>query len=325
MLFIQTAEPSDTLDLVKGLADVGKDVVAVLDAYGEADEVRGDAGFAELLVGELAMGVAGRMEYTGASIGYVGDDGDEAQRVHELHGSLTVALESEGNDAAGTVGQVLLCQCVAFVARESAIVYPSNTRVVLQELGNTLGILTVTGYAQMQGLQSEVQKEGVLGSRDAAKVAHELCNELGGVGHLAEGLRVGQAVVGIVGGGEAWELFFARRRTVGSCGAIGVDVGTGVPVEVAAIDDYAANLRGMTVHVLGSGVGDDVGAPLEGTAVDRSGEGVVDDEGHAVLVGDACELLDVEDLTAWVADGLAEECLGVGTEGGRDLFLAGLL
>jgi hypothetical protein len=75
----QTDKPSDTLDLVEGLADVGKDVVAVLDAYGEADEVRGDAGFAELLVGELAMGVAGRMEYTGASIGYVGDDGDEVQ------------------------------------------------------------------------------------------------------------------------------------------------------------------------------------------------------------------------------------------------------
>ena len=61
---VQTGEPSDTLDIVKGLADVGKDVVAVLDTYGEADEVRGDAGFAELLVGELAMGVAGRMEYT---------------------------------------------------------------------------------------------------------------------------------------------------------------------------------------------------------------------------------------------------------------------
>ena len=102
-------------------------------------------------------------------------------------------------------------------------------------------------------------------------------------------------------------------------------MGAGVPVEVAAIDDDAAHLCGVSVHILRGGVGDDVGAPLEGTAVDGCGECVIDDEGHAVLVGDACKLLDVQNLAARVRDGLAEQRLGVGTEGCRDFLLAGLL
>ena len=42
-------------------------------------------------------------------------------------------------------------------------------------------------------------------------------------------------------------------------------------------------------------------------------------------MGDACELLDVENLTARIRDGLTKESLGVRTEGSINLFLAGLL
>ena len=111
-------------------------------------------------------------------------------------------------------------------------------------------------------------------------------------------------MVRLVGGAESGEL-----------------LGMAKPVEVAAVDDDAAHLCGHTVHILCGGVGDDVGAPLEGTAVDGGGEGVVDNQGHAVLVGDACELLNVEHGAAGVGDGLAEERLCVWAEGCLNLLL----
>ena len=249
--------------------------------------------------------MAGGVQHAGAGICHVGDDGDELQGIHEAHGGLAVALDSEGDDAAGAVGHVLLCQGVVLVGGQAAVVYPCHARIALQELCHALGVLAVAGHAQMEGLQTEVQQEGVLRSGDAAEVAHELGDELGGVGHLSEGLGVGQAVVGLVGGCETGELL--------------------IPLEVAAINYAAADLCGVTVHVFRGGVGDDVGAPFEGTAVDGRGEGVVNNEGNAMLVGDAGKLLDVENLSAGVGDGLAEEGFRIGTEGLADFFLAGFL
>jgi hypothetical protein len=57
----------------------------------------------------------------------------------------------------------------------------------------------------------------------------------------------------------------------------------------------------------------DVGAVLERPHQVRGGDGVVDDERHAVLVGHGrLTPREVEEVVAGVADGLAEEGLGVG-------------
>ena len=114
-------------------------------------------------------------------------------------------------------------------------------------------------------------------------------------------------MVALVGGGEAGEL-----------------VGVGIPVKLAAVHNGAAYGEGVAIHVLGGGVGDDVAAPLEGTAVHGSGKGVVHDEGHAVGVGGLGELLNVQDGEGGVGDGLAEDRLGVGPEGGVQLLLGAL-
>ena len=108
-------------------------------------------------------------------------------------------------------------------------------------------------------------------------------------------------------------------------GAAGGSVCTCLPIKVAAVDDSAAYLCGVTVHVLCGGVCDDVSSPLEGAAVDGGGKGVVDDEWHAVLMGYPCEALDVEHGTSRIGDGLAEHCLRVGAEGGLYLLVGGLL
>ena len=65
----------------------------------------------------------------------------------------------------------------------------------------------------------------------------------------------------------------------------------------------------------------DIAPPLKRAAVNWCGEGVVNNKRHTVAVGNACELLNVEHLTARVGDCLAEESLCVGTEGSLNLFV----
>lgn len=289
------------------LLDVRQDVFHIFDADGEAYQVRSDACLLQLLVAQLTVRVAGRVEHTGARVRHVRHDADHLQAVHEVDGILACAFQSEGYDAARAVGEVFLRQFVVLVALQSAIVYPGYTRMLLQVFSYRLGVAAVLGDTQMEGLQSEIEQERVLRRLDGTEVAHQLCRCLGDVCHLAECLRVGQPVVRGVGLGQSGEL-------VGMC----------VPVEIAAVDDCSAHTHGVSVHILGRGVGHDVGSPFKRTAVDRGSERVVDNQGYPVAVGDACELLDVEHLYARVGDGLAEEGFGVRTEGLADFLFAGI-
>ena len=89
---------------------------------------------------------------------------------------------------------------------------------------------------------------------------------------------------------------------------------TSFPIEVTAIDDATAHLRGVSVHVFCGAVGDDVGTPLERSAVDGCRKRVIDDERNAVAVGDSGEFLDVEHATARIRHRFAEMSLRVGSE-----------
>jgi hypothetical protein len=47
------------------LFNIGNDVAYILNAYRQTDQVRSDSRFAQLLVGELAVSMAGGMQYAG--------------------------------------------------------------------------------------------------------------------------------------------------------------------------------------------------------------------------------------------------------------------
>ena len=254
------------------------------------------------------MGVRSRMQYTGAGVGHVGHDVDHLQRVHPLDGGSAVALQSECDDAARTVGQVFLSEGVGLVAWQAAVVHPRHLLVLAEELGHLLGVLAVLGHTQMECLQTEMQQERVLRSGNRTEVTHQLCYEFCGEAHLAEGLHIGQTMIALIGCAEAGEF-----------------LGVGEPVEVTAIDYDAAHLRSQAIHILRSRVGDDVGSPLKRTTVHGCGEGVIHDQRHAVLMGDFGEALDIEDRTAGIGDCLAEHCLRIRTESRLNLLVAGIL
>ena len=83
------------------------------------------------------------------------------------------------------------------------------------------------------------------------------------------------------------------------------------PVERARLDDDPADAGAVAADELGRRVDHDVGAPLDRAAQVRRRERVVDDQRQVVLVRDGRHGLDVQDVPARVADGLAEERLRV--------------
>ena len=245
------------------------------------------------------------MQAAGAGIGNVGLDGAKLQVLHEGFCRLTAAVEAEGNDAAGTVGHILLGQLVILVAFQTAVLNPVDLLMALQVFGDGLGVGAVLLHAEGQAFQTQIQDVSHLGGLDAAEVPHQLGGALGDKRAAeAEAFGVGDAVIAVIGGSQAGEL-----------------VGVGIPVELAAVHDAAAHGGSVAVHVLGGGMGDDIRAPLEGTAVDGGGKGVVHDQGDAMGMGGLGELFDVQHGQGRVGDGLAEDGLGVGTESGVQFFL----
>ena len=291
-----------------GLLQIGNQILDIFQTAAEPDQIGADAGGIQLLVGHLPVGGRGGVEAAGPGVGHMGFDGTKLQMLHEGFRSLPSALEAEGNDTAGATRHVLLSDFIVFIAFQTTIFDPGNLFVLLQVLGDGLGVGTVLTHPEGQAFQTQVQIESALGGLDGTQVPHELGSAFGDEGTgQTEPLGVGDTVIAVVGGTQAWEL-----------------VGVFGPVEFAAVHDAATHSDTVTVHVLGGGVGDDVSTPLDGTAVDGRGKGVVDDEGKAVVMGGLGKDLDIQHRQSRVGDGFAEDQLGVGANGGANFLVSSI-
>ena len=113
------------LHLFQRLLQVGQDVLHVLDAHGQADEVGGDPGGHQLCVGHLPVGGGGGVQARRcwASATWVAMAASFSP-AHEGLGGLAPALDAEGHHAAGAVGHVLLGQLVILVPLQAGVVAP---------------------------------------------------------------------------------------------------------------------------------------------------------------------------------------------------------
>ena len=293
------------LYVLQRLGDVGDQVFHIFQTAAQSDQVSANTGGIQLLIGHLPVGSGSGVQAAGPGIGHVGLDGAQLQVLHEGFRSLPSAVKAEGDDAAGAIGHIFLGDLIILVALQAAVLDPVDFFVALQILCDGLGIGAVLLHTEGQAFQTQIQNEGALGALAAAEVPHQLGGALGDEGPAeTEPLGVSDTVIAVIGSGQTGEL-----------------VGMGGPVELAAVYDAAAHSAGVAVHVLGGGVGDDIRTPLEGTTVDGGGEGVVHDQRHAMGMGSLGELLDIQHRQSGIGDGLAKDGLGVGPEGGIQLFL----
>ena len=289
------------------LLDIGEDIVCRFDTDGEANQIRRNAGCRELFIRELAVRMGSRVKDTGAGVGDMGCDGDKPERIHETDCAIAAALETEGNDAGGSGRHVFLRAFVLRGGAKTGIVDPRHIGAGFEEFGDAQRIRAVAGDAQVERFEAEIEKKRVHGCGGATEIAHHLCDALGDITALSEAFAVDESVVGIVGGREARERILVRH-----------------PIEVSAIDDSAADLGRVAVHVFCRGVGDDIDAEVEGAAVDWRRERVVDDKRNAVFVCAACPFFEIENMERRVGERFAEDALGIGAESGVDGLFVGI-
>lgn len=151
-------------------------------------------------------------------------DGHHLQMVEERGDLLAAARHAEGDHTAGAVRHVLLRQRMVLVRFEAREAHPADARIGCEPFGHLLRVGAMAFHAYAQRFQVHAHDPGADRRGRGAEVAHELRGGLGDVCGLAEFLRVGDAMVGVVRSGEARE--FLRM---------------GHPVEIAGIDDRAAH------------------------------------------------------------------------------------
>ena len=181
----------------------------------------------------------------------------------------------------------------------SGIGDPVDICVAFQIFGHSLCIGHVAIHAQAQCLDAHQRVPTVLGRLAGADVTQCLDTRLDAEGRQAHAGQIGvdQAVVAGIGRGEV------------------VEAPAG-PVEVAAVDDDAADGGAVAAQELGGAVGDDVGAPFERAAEIGRGKGVVDHQRDVVGLCDGRNLFEGEDKDVGIAQGLTVDDLGVGLDCG---------
>ena len=92
------------------------------------------------------------------------------------------------------------------------------------------------------------------------------------------------------------------------------------PVELAAVDDDAAQRCAVAADEFGSRMDNDVCAVLDRAEQVRSREGRVDDQRDLVVMSDLCDRFDVDQVGVGVAQRFNEDRLGVGLDGFRKVL-----
>ena len=107
--------------------------------------------------------------------------------------------------------------------------------------------------------------------------------------------------------GDGSEDFAEIHAVIGAGGLVDLREGALFPIELAAVDDHAADGVAVSAHEFGERVHHDVGAVIDGAAQIGRGEGVVDHQGDVVFVGDLGDGFDIEHAAAGIGDRLAVE------------------
>ena len=178
--------------------------------------------------------------------------------------------------------------------------HPTHRLVPCQEIQHRGRVRDMALHAQRQRLDPLQQMKRVRGREACAEIAQAFGAGAHDEGGRAELLGEIQAMIAAIWLGQGREL--AGR----------------IPIEMAAVDDRAANGDAVAANPFGQRIHDDIGAKLDGLAQIRRGERIVDQERQARFMGDFGGTRDIEHLQPRIADGLGDQEPRVGLDGGAD-------
>ena len=232
----------------------------MLRADRDTDQVLGNTRVDLLLVRQLLVGGRPGVDSQRLGVADVGQVGDELEAIDHLAAGVGAALDADAEYAAKSALEVLLCVLVRPVALQPGVRHPADVRALLEVAGEREGVLGVALAAERQRLETEKELLRGEGVQARAQVAQDLHAHPDDVGDGPKGLPELEPVVAL------GRLDHLREA-----------VSVRAPVELAAVDDDAADGGAVPADPLGSGVHDDVGAVVDGADEVAAGtKGVVD-------------------------------------------------
>lgn len=185
---------------------------------------------------------------------------NELEPINHLRPGRLAALDAKAQHTAIPALEVLLGRVMRGMALQAGVRHPRDVGIRLKPRRELDGVLRVALAAQRQRLEPEdelLRGEGVeAGANVALQLDARADDEADGAERLPE-------LEPVVARGWLDELREAR--------------GVGAPVELAAVDDDAADCGAVPADPLGRRVHDDVGAVVKGAdEVAARAEGVVD-------------------------------------------------
>src|SRR6266436_2809831 len=186
---------------VEGLGEVRDQVVGVLDADREADQVVLDADLEALLAGELVEAHDRGLLDQALHPAQRGRDERDRARVHHPGRRVEIARDLEG-DHPTEAPHLLARDRVLGVGRETRVVHRRDARVAGEELGHRLRVRVLALHAQREGLEpahEQVGREGIEHRAGDALQPPDRADQLGRSEH-----RAGEQVVvaaQVLGGG----------------------------------------------------------------------------------------------------------------------------
>ena len=239
---------------------------------------------------------AGRMHRQAAHVADVDQVVEHLQRLDEFSSGGAAADQLEAHQTAVAAAEIGIGAALGLAFHEAGEDDLGHRFVPGQVVGHLGGVGGMLAHAQRQGFQSLDELEGVVGAHGSAQVAQQRHPRLDDVGD----------------GPQRLDRFRPDRAVVAGIGRVehGEALGVGLPVEVAAIDDDAADRGAVAADVFGGGMHDDGGAVVEGPAQHRC-RGVVHDQRDAQLAAGLGHLLDGEDLELGIGQGLGVDRPGL--------------
>mmetsp|Transcript_3725 Transcript_3725/g.7493 ORF Transcript_3725/g.7493 Transcript_3725/m.7493 type:complete len:248 (-) Transcript_3725:752-1495(-) len=207
--------------LVQSLGKIADDVLGLLNADGHPDDLRVGACLPLLLLRQLRVHHAGWMCYERPCVSEVCNERDHLDAVDDRLRGRKAALAGKGEERAGTLWAVLVCECLVLARAEARVRNAAHLGVLLQELCHLQGVGAMLVHAQGQGLHAHGDEEGIEGAEAGSAItqAQGLCTNAEcyarlalrakHVSHrtvLAKCLVDVDAVVGLAGGRQDWEF-----------------------------------------------------------------------------------------------------------------------
>ena len=237
------------------------------------------------------------MDHQAARVADVGQMREQLEAIDEFPACIVTALDAEREHRARTLGRVFLRRRVILAGRQRRVVDPGDQFMFFQMASHGEAVRQMHVHAHCQrldALQEEKRIEGADARAEIAQAFHARANnERDGAEHFVE-------VHSMISGRGLGEL----RESA-----------AGLPIEPAGVHDDSADAVPMAAHELGQRMNHDVAAVIDGPADVGRGEGVVDHQRQAVRVRDGRHRFDIENIAAWVADGLSVEELSVRANG----------